>query len=172
MDRAGAVRGASGRGRGGARRGRVGAPRVAGAVAVLTAVLVPGCGEGAAPPLPPPARTVAVEMREYRFVWRPPTTPGRVVLHIRNAGKLSHDLVLTQLPEDLPPILEQLRGDVRRNATNVANLPPRPPGDRTAFAVDLAPGRYAIVCFVLDPDGLQHGRKGMAAEFRVEKPRR
>ena len=106
-------------------------------------------------------------MQEYRFLLRPPTAPGRVVLRIRNTGHLRHDLVLTQLPEDLPPILDQLQGSTRRNATNIASVRPRSPGSRTAIAVDLAPGRYAIICFVQDPDGQQHARKGMAAEFWI-----
>lgn len=140
--------------------------------ALLAVGAMPACGGSAAPgpPLPPAAQVVEVVMEEYRFVWTPPTRPGRVVLRVRNGGRLAHDLVLAELPDDLPPILEQLRGDTRRNAQNIANLPPRRPGTRTAVAVDLRPGRYGLVCFVQDPDGQQHGRKGMAAEFRIDKP--
>lgn len=137
-------------------------------VAAVVAAL-PACSERSGPPLPSPPQVVDLEMQEYRFALAPPTEAGRVVLRVRNGGKLDHDLVLTELPEDLPPILEQLRGSTRRNATNLASLRPRKPGSRTAFAVDLAPGRYALICFLRDPDGQQHATKGMAVEFRVGK---
>ena len=140
--------------------------------ALLAVGAVPACGGSAAPgpPLPPAAQVVEVVMEEYRFVWTPPTRPGRVVLRVRNGGRLAHDLVLAELPDDLPPILEQLRGDTRRHVTPIANLPPRRPGSRTAIAVDLSAGRYAVICYIKDPDGLVHARKGMGTEFRLGKP--
>jgi hypothetical protein len=41
------------------------------------------------------------------------------------------------------------------------------PGKSDAFAVDLAPGRYAMVDFVRDREGVINGLKGMNSEFRV-----
>jgi hypothetical protein len=46
-------------------------------------------------------------------------------------------------------------------------MPARPPGSTTSVAVDLAPGRYGLVCFLPDPDGQQHAQKGMSSEFRI-----
>ncbi len=106
-------------------------------------------------------------MSEYKFDMDGSPPGGRVVFRARNLGRLDHELVLVALPEDLPPIQEQLRSDERRPASSIARIPPRVSGSTGTFAVDLSPGRYAFVCFVVDADGQQHARKGMSAEFRV-----
>lgn len=126
-----------------------------------------GCARSPAPPLPPRPAVVAVEMREYGFAYEPPRAGGRVVFEVHNRGTLPHDLAVMPLPPDLPPLDEQLRGTARRLVPILANVPARPPGSRTTFAVDLGPGRYGLVCFVLDPDGRQHAQKGMSSEFTV-----
>lgn len=141
-------------------------------VAVAAATLAGGvlavaCARSPATPLPPPPTIVTVEMLEYGFSYDPPRVPGRVVFEIHNRGRLPHDLALIPLPPDLPPIDEQLRGTTRRFASLLANVPARPPGSRTVLAVDLGPGRYGLVCFLLDPDGVQHAHKGMSSEFTI-----
>lgn len=141
-------------------------PRLA-AVVTMMVIVAPSCASPPGPTLPTPPQVVDVEMKEYRVLLNPPTEPGRVVLRIRNTGRLRHDLVLVSLDEDVPPLREQLGGSTRRQANVVADIPPQPAAGRTALAVDLPPGRYGIVCFVLDPDGQQHSRKGMATEFRL-----
>lgn len=122
--------------------------------------------EGAAL-LPARPQTVDVVMREYRFDYTPPASAGRVVFNVRNGGRLHHDLVLVLLPEDVPPLAEQLRGSDRRVVATIASVPDRAPGQRATFATDLAPGRYGLICFVKDADGVQHAQKGMSSEFRV-----
>ena len=106
-------------------------------------------------------------MSDYAFRHPPEAPPGRVVFRVTNAGALPHSLVLVELPEDFPPVDEQLRSDVRRPVANLARVPERPPGSRDTYAVDLIPGRYAMACFVTDPDGVSHALKGMSSEFRV-----
>lgn len=90
-----------------------------------------------------------------------------MVFHARNSGRVKHEVVLAVLPPDVPPIAEQVKGSTRRSLTSFATLPARRPGERSAFAVDLAPGRYALLCFLRGSDGIPHARKGMASEFRV-----
>ena len=106
-------------------------------------------------------------MREYRFELDPQIPRGRVVFRVANAGSLEHALTLISLADDVPPLDEQLHSESRRGTPTIARVPARPPGGQTKFAVDLAPGRYGLVCFVVDPDGVMHGLKGMNAEFRV-----
>jgi hypothetical protein len=118
--------------------------------------------------LPPVPATVNVDMREYAFAAPAEVPRGRVTLLAHNVGTLPHRFTLFPLPEDFPPILEQLRGSQRRAASALAALPNYPPGTSGGVAVDLPPGRYAMVCFVIDPDGQNHASKGMAAEFRVK----
>jgi hypothetical protein len=106
-------------------------------------------------------------MAEYSFRHPAEVPPGRTVFRVHNAGSLPHSLVLVELPEDFPPLAEQLTSDVRRAVPTLARVPERPPGSRDTFAVDLAPGRYGLICLVTDPDGVTHGQKGMNSELRV-----
>ncbi len=107
-------------------------------------------------------------MDEYRFDYdRSSVRPGRVLFKARNSGRLPHQIVMVLLPPELPPIVEQLNSPERKAVTQIASFPPKPPGATAAFAVDLQPGRYALICFVSDPDEKQHGAKGMASEFRI-----
>lgn len=106
-------------------------------------------------------------MREYGFDHATQLAAGRLVFRVTNSGTIPHSLVLVALPEDVPPIGEQLRSGNRRGVSTFAQVPQRPPGSRDTFAVDLIPGRYAFVCFVTDPDGVSHALKGMSSELRV-----
>lgn len=107
-------------------------------------------------------------MREYRFEYRPPVSPGRALFRARNSGRVEHQLRLVPLSEDVPPISEQLRSEARRIVAPFAGMPPQRPNQSAALAVDLRPGqRYALICYVVDGDGESHARKGMSAEFRV-----
>jgi hypothetical protein len=136
---------------------------------VAVVLLVTSCQSSSEPAVPTP-RVVDVAMREFTFEYDVRPTAGRVVFRARNLGRANHELLLVRLPEDHPPIREQLQSDKRRAVRSVGRVPSRAPGATGTFAVDLKPGRYAIVCFIADADGEQHAAKGMAAEFRVDGP--
>lgn len=106
-------------------------------------------------------------MREMRFDVAGGPPRGRVVFNVRNAGSQVHRVALVFLPDDVPPILRQLRGSERVVVDELASVPNRPPGSTDSFAVNLDRGRWAFLCFVVDPDGKTHAEKGMASEFRV-----
>lgn len=129
-------------------------------------LLTASCGKTDAP-LPSSPPLIGVTMRDYGFDHPPLLPRGRVVLRVHNAGRLRHEMVLERLPEDFPPIDEQLRSKTRRAAPIIAYLHPLRPGASDAIAVDLTPGRYAMVCFIEGRDGTTHARKGMNSEFRV-----
>lgn len=137
----------------------------------LAVVVVAACtasSSPARPPLPPGPAQVDVAMREYAFDYNKAIPAGRVVFRAHNAGRLQHYLTLVPLPEDMPPINEQLHGTTRRNLDDFAGITTRLPGGRSSFAVDLVAGhRYALLCFIQDPDGVNHAFKGMNSEFRV-----
>lgn len=106
-------------------------------------------------------------MSEYRFDHPAEMHHGRTVFELRNAGTVTHELVLVALPEDFPPIQEQLRAPERRGVDTVVAIHDRAPGTRDVFAAELRPGRYGFICFVRDTDGVPHSLKGMTSEFRV-----
>ncbi|HEX6595861.1 MAG TPA: hypothetical protein VF045_02935 [Acidimicrobiales bacterium] len=137
---------------------------------VALASAAAGCAAGertAAEPLPPTPARVQITMHDYRFEMAGEIPRGRVVVEVTNQGTVNHALTLISLPDGFPPLDEQLRGDERRGAASVARVPARPPGEGSKFALDAQPGRYGLVCFVADADGLTHGQKGMNFEFRV-----
>lgn len=112
-------------------------------------------------------------MLDHRFELDRSVPAGRVVFRIRNAGQAPHHLTMIPLPDDVPPIAEQLRGSQRRFVDPFAGIYEREPGDTGTFAVDLGPGRrYAMICSVRDGDDQPHWAKGMATEFRTPGPTR
>lgn len=123
-------------------------------------------------PRPPRPTVMKVTAREYGFEYAQAgkvVSQGRVALEMENKGRLHHQLTMIIVPEDMPgTIKEEARSsDTHRVFENVFALPARPPGGRGSFAVDLEPGRYAMVCLVEDRGGTLHAQKGMASEFRV-----
>lgn len=110
---------------------------------------------------------VVVRTTEHRFAHPAVIRAGRVVVRARNAGQLGHEVLLVRLPDDIAvPLAEQVLSDTRVPVETVGQLGLMT-GDRGSFAVDLAPGRYGFVCFVTDPDGETHARKGMASDLTV-----
>ncbi len=119
----------------------------------------------AALPAPPPE--VVVDMYEYQYEFQQSVPAGRVVFRFVNEGNEVHRPVLLPLSEEVPPILEQVRGDVRAALTPFARVPPRQPGETGTFAVDLVAGqRYALICFARTGDGRSHAVLGMASDIR------
>lgn len=131
----------------------------------VAALLFGACGTETA--LPKPPTIVDVSMNEFNFTVRPTAPRGRAVFQVSNRGRLDHQLTLEKLPDDFPPIGKQLQSSVRRAAPTVAVMPMRAPGETASFAVDLKPGRYAMVSFLTDADGVNQALKGMSAEIRV-----
>lgn len=137
---------------------------------VCASLLALSCGPdpSRAAALPPTPPVVMVLMDEYEFSYDAQIPAGRVVFRFVNDGHLQHRPALLPLSDDVPPILEQVRGTNRRSAAPFAGTPDREPGAIGTFAVDLAPGqRYALICFARDPDGDSHAQLGMVSEFRT-----
>lgn len=111
-------------------------------------------------------------MTEYRFVFQPPTRPGRTVFSVVNVGKEKHWFGMYRLPDDMPPLDAQLHGDERRElGPAMASMAVTQPRERNLFAVELVPGvRYAFLCLLTAPDDESHAYKGMNAEFRLARP--
>lgn len=106
-------------------------------------------------------------MTEYRFDHPAAAAEGRVLFVVRNQGRLEHELVLVRLPAHLPPLDEELHARTRRLVEPVFYLRGRVSGESGAFAVDLSPGRYGLICFRTGPGEKQHALKGMNSELTV-----
>lgn len=134
--------------------------------AVFVSIVAGACG-APAPPLPDRPPVVGITLHEYAINPSGAIPRGRVVFEVRNAGQREHRLSLVKLAKDMPPIRQQFDGTERRVVDELAATPNRPPGSRDAFAVNLPPGRWAFICFLVEDDGLSHAKAGMATEFRV-----
>lgn len=143
---------------------------------LVTVVFVAGaCGgsdgvERPAAPKPPPLFNLTIKEYSYSPGAGTPTAipAGRVNFRLRNDGDLGHQPALILVPDDFPPMAEQVRGDVRRGVRILANNAGIPAGVTAAVAVDLEPGRrYAFMCIATSPEGEQHSRRGMVWEFRT-----
>lgn len=130
-------------------------------------MLLGGCGRAA--DLPPSATIIRIRMTEYHFAVASTAPSGRAVFRVFNAGRLDHNLTLEKLPSDFPPVNVQLHSSVRRGAPTVAVMPTLLPGQSDTFAVDLTPGRYAILSSVKGRDGIVDALAGMNAEIRVRR---
>jgi hypothetical protein len=93
---------------------------------------------------PPPAPGVAVQEEDFAFGVPSEVSAGAAVIQATNGG-------------GQPPALP------------LGGAAPHMMGASQSFPVDLAPGRYALPCFLTDPaTGKAHAELGMMAEFEAK----
>jgi uncharacterized cupredoxin-like copper-binding protein len=145
-------------------------PPLAIAGALLTFV-----GTVAAFSAPRPARHVlTITATEFAFQ-SPDTVPaGVTTITLRNRGRQLHHVQLIKLADGhtLGDVLAALRTQGPPPAwEHFVGGPNTPvPGADASGTLDLAPGRYALICFIPGPDGVPHVMKGMAKEITVTAP--
>lgn len=146
----------------GGRRGQV-ARATAAVAGTLAAVAHLGCTSDA--PLPPQPTTVQVTMRDHAFDIEPapPVPAGRVVFVAHNAGEAMHELAVVALPEDDG----EAPSEGGMAVPTMGVIHPRAPGEHGRVAVDLTPGRYALVCLVQTQEGVAHTELGQRVDFVV-----
>ena len=129
----------------------------------------PGPVPGPRSPLKVPEITVVAA--DYQFTAPSSVAAGPTAIRLVNRGKEIHHVVIfrmapgmttEQLAEALkhpgpPPDMTMLQGGP--NAVN--------PGGSATAIVDLAPGNYALLCFVPAADGTPHVMKGMIRQLTV-----
>lgn len=124
------------------------------------------------PSAPLPLADVRVTLADYGFEFSAPVTAGRRTFEVVGAPGQPHELELVRLepgksaldmihwvetPEGPPP------------GTPIGGTAPAIAGRSVFFEVDLAPGNYALICFLPDAsDGRPHFLHGMIREFTVE----
>lgn len=134
------------------------------ALAALAATALAACGGRDAP------AEVTVTGAEYSFEVADTVAPGPTTFLFENAGAEPHEMFLARVDSDRPleELLEAPEEEVAQVTDDVGVLLATPGGDSGAgLTVDLAPGRYALVCFFEAPDGTPHAALGMVAELTV-----
>jgi hypothetical protein len=119
-----------------------------------------------------PSADLTVKLVDYGYDLSAPLTRGAHEIRVVNDGKQSHELVLLRLHpgksmQDLAAWAEKMSGPPP--ASFLGGVSPLSPGGHNEFAVELTPGRYALLCFLPDAnDGKPHTLHGMAREIDVK----
>lgn len=140
------------------------------APAIAALVAAPAATAGG-PGSPPATPAVTIVTAEYGFTLPASVAAGPTVLRLSNHGKTVHHVTLIRLENgkrvaDLVAVLSK-PGPPPTWAVPVGGPNAVGPGGTASAVVDLHPGRYALLCFVPDPDGKPHFMKGMARELLV-----
>jgi uncharacterized cupredoxin-like copper-binding protein len=96
----------------------------------------------------PPARELNVKVRDFRIKAPARIAPGDVVFHVRNAGPDTHELILVRSDgKQLPLRADDLTIDeAALKPRTVSTLDDDLPGGIRDWKVQLAPGRYVLIC--------------------------
>ena len=119
---------------------------------------------------PAPAADVEVRASDYTFTV-PALGTGAHTIHFINDGPTTHELQLIRLNDGAT--MQSFMASMAPGSTT-------PPagvflggggglsrGGDNYWKVTLEPGRYLLVCFVPDPDGVPHAMKGMIQELTI-----
>ena len=138
----------------------------AASVVVVAAAVAAYAIKGKVSPTPPPMPIVTITAADYVFT-APDTIPAGVVkIRLVNQGPSLHHVQFVQLGEG--KTMDSLRAALMRQGPppswmrEVPGPNPPAPGASAELVTTLAPGNYAIVCFVPDDHGVPHFAKGMA----------
>ncbi|HEX9562676.1 MAG TPA: hypothetical protein VF981_01845 [Gemmatimonadaceae bacterium] len=130
-------------------------------------VVVPSTAAAA----PEPTPTVSMTLNDYAFGLSAPLTAGHHVVRVDNGAAQAHEVAVLQLKpgktlEDFTKFGETYQGEMP--ATSVGGIAGIKGGSHAWFEVDLTPGDYLLVCFVLDAtDGKPHLMHGMLQPFSI-----
>jgi len=118
-----------------------------------------------------PAADVVMTLTDYAFTTDVPLTAGKHVIRVETKATQPHEVVLAELApgktvQDLLAWMEKQEGPPPgKPIGGVAGLMP---GTAAVFPVDLAPGEYAMICFLPDAkDGKPHFAHGMVRQIKV-----
>ena len=126
---------------------------------------------GACRPGSPGTNVVTVTAHDFAFEAPAEIPAGLTTFRLVNAGPSLHHIQLIKLEDgktadDYVAALKA-GGPPPRWASLAGGPNPPNAGSRTSATVDLAPGSYAMICFVPGADGVPHLFKGMVHPFKV-----
>lgn len=123
------------------------------------------------PSAPAPTSDMTVTMVDFAFAPSTPFTAGHHVVKVVNDGKQPHEFEVIKLGpgktmDDLGRWGQTYKGPLP--GTSLGGAAPMAPGDVEYIPLDLTPGDYAILCFVVDPAShMPHLAKGMVLPFTI-----
>jgi uncharacterized cupredoxin-like copper-binding protein len=118
-----------------------------------------------------PEAEVVMKLVDYDFELSKPLPAGRYTIRIENAGPQEHEVAIVKLDPGKKPMDFALWGEKQTGkapGTLHGGVSGIMPGDNAFVDVDLAPGEYALICFVPDhKDGRGHYHHGMVRTVTV-----
>jgi hypothetical protein len=119
-----------------------------------------------------PAPDATMELSDYAFTFSAPITAGRRVIRVTNVASQVHEVFVARLAPG------KSGADVLAWIEKMDGPPPGMPmggtvglskGESNDLLLDLAPGKYVLLCFVPDAkDRKPHVAHGMVKEFEVK----
>jgi hypothetical protein len=125
----------------------------------------------AASPEKAPDSDLTLTLHDHGFQLNAPVSSGKPVWHVRNNGSEPHQALIVRLPEDANEWQERLwfnngaRGP--RRGVPVGGVIEIAPQADAWFAVDLASGKYILLCTIQEQEG-RHFDLGMIYRFTIE----
>jgi uncharacterized cupredoxin-like copper-binding protein len=118
-----------------------------------------------------PEADVVMKLVDYDFELSKPLPAGRYTIRIENGGPQEHEVAIVKLDSGKEPMDFAAWGEKqvgKAPGTLHGGVSGIMPGDEAFVEVDLAPGEYALICFVPDSkDGKGHYHHGMAKKVTV-----
>jgi hypothetical protein len=120
-----------------------------------------------------PRADAAITLTDYAFSISHPLAAGRHVIRVSNLAMQPHEVLFVRLNRgqsitDLPAWVEHRNGPPP--GVPVGGMTPLSVGGEANTIVDLAPGRYGLICFLPAGDSKPHFAHGMMREITVEAP--
>ncbi len=130
-----------------------------------------GDSTGAAAPTTPSPNVLAITATDYAFDAPAQIPAGFTTVRVTSSGKEFHQAALLRIEHG--KTFADFAAAIKQNGPPAPWIvpaggpnPPMPNGTSESMQY-LAPGTYAIVCFVPSPDGTPHIAKGMMRELTV-----
>lgn len=124
--------------------------------------------------IPAGVQTVRLDLNEFSFAFdKDRVKGGDFAFEVHNVGGQRHEVRMAKIPADLDLAVAVQSVSQPAGVEGIAYQGPFAPGDAGSVVFDqpLAPGRYALLCFLPDkgdPEKTAHAEKGMYADFTVE----
>ena len=135
------------------------------AIAILgpLALLAGACGGDDEPEL------LTITATDFAFAVDGELTPGTTEIRLENDGQFEHHVQLLRIDgeQTAEEAIEAIEGPPVDWLIPYGGVAPLAPGESAAVVDRLPAGRYALVCFIDEPDGVPHFAKGMVAEFTL-----
>ncbi len=118
-----------------------------------------------------PEDDLTLKLHDHGFQLTSPVTQGKLMWHVQNGGTEPHQALIVRLPDNVSEFSERswLAGTLRgaEPGQPVGGLVDLPAGGEAWFELALTPGKYLLLCSMLEEEG-RHFDLGMIYRFTVE----